>query len=269
MNIVTEIGEHVGTGVTNPIHAIIDNQKRVIIKDIENDETYIALFNELLGYEMCKHLEIRHPEFGVAHYKKDYTILKNDDLSERDFQENHLFTYTVYSNKIIPITSPKMVEDIPDYEIIKLLIFDIFISNTDRHQGNILIKMPGKSLSNPTLFPIDYTHILPGRCLWEDILRQDNYNVEDIIVEVLGVNFYQYLIENRKFDYEAIDIVGNELLRRFEVMNFSDVIDSIHPEILEKFNDYQISLLVTYLEYMRENYRVIIDALKKRIGRGE
>lgn len=50
-------------------------------------------------------------------------------------------------------------------EIVNLLLFDIFIYNKDRNLGNLLIEIPKK------LYPIDYTHILPGGCIWPDVLK--------------------------------------------------------------------------------------------------
>lgn len=268
MRIITEIGDYVGLGVTNPMHASIDGE-RVIIKNIENDETHVALFNELLGYEVARCVGLRHPEFGVAYYRENITKVNCNGITDENFRDDHLFTYTLFSNKIIQITSPRMTDDIPDKDILKLIIFDAFICNTDRNKGNILIKMPNRNSGSPLLFPIDYTHILPGRCLWQDILRQNDYNVTSIISEVFDSNFYQYLIEERRFDNSTIETVGNDIYENLKSIDFSETLESVHDDLSSMFDGKDIGLVISYLEYMRENFAILINEIKIRIGRGE
>lgn len=268
MRIITEISDYVGLGVTNPMHASIDGE-RVIIKSIENDETHVALFNESLGYEMAKCIGLRHPEFGVAFYRESITKVNRNNITVDSFADNHLFTYTLYSNKITPIVSPRMTDGISDEEILKLIIFDIFMSNTDRNKGNLLIKMPKKNNSGSVLFPIDYTHILPGRCLWQDILRQNNYNISSIISEVFESNFYQYLIEERKFDVSKIDTIGDGIYEKIEDIDFAEKIKCVHDDIRSRIDEPDLALVISYLEYMRNHFKVLVDEVKIRIGRGE
>lgn len=55
MEIISEITEDVGNGVTDPIRGYIDD-KKVVAKYIHNNEGFIALFNELLGYNLAEFL---------------------------------------------------------------------------------------------------------------------------------------------------------------------------------------------------------------------
>ena len=83
-----------------------------------------------------------------------------------------------------------------------MLLFDIFIYNKDRNLGNLLIEIPKK------LYPIDYTHILPGGCIWPDVLKNDDYSIEDIIKDMFSSGYYQYLLENRKIETSIIEDCG-------------------------------------------------------------
>ena len=73
MEIISEITEDVGNGVTDPIRGYIDDKKLLqstytITKDL------FALFNELLGYNLVR----RHPHFGYALFED--TAVKNGKI---------------------------------------------------------------------------------------------------------------------------------------------------------------------------------------------
>ncbi|MES3641586.1 HipA family kinase [Staphylococcus saprophyticus] len=141
MKIITEITSVVGNGATTPYYARIDSLT-VVVKSIKNNEGFYALFNESMGYYIAESLEFSHPDFGFAQYKYDFT--KNHISSEINFSDSEIFTYTVLENSVIPIDTPGMLNTIDNKDIIDLVIFDCFISNTDRNKGNLLIKMPKK-----------------------------------------------------------------------------------------------------------------------------
>ena len=48
---------------------------KVVAKYIHNNEGFIALFNELLGYNLVN-FGIRHPHFGYALFSKEDTAVK-------------------------------------------------------------------------------------------------------------------------------------------------------------------------------------------------
>ncbi|MEX6329413.1 hypothetical protein AB6F24_09135 [Staphylococcus haemolyticus] len=116
MEIISEITEDVGNGVTDPIRGYIDD-KKVVAKYIHNNEGFIALFNELLGYNLAEFFGIRHPHFGYALFSKEDTAVKNG----KDYVHSSLFTYTTWLEKSLTITSPSMTSFVQKSEIVNLL----------------------------------------------------------------------------------------------------------------------------------------------------
>lgn len=262
MNTFSEINGYVELGVTTPVYAVV-NQKHVVAKSIRNDDGYIALFNELLGYNLAKELGLRYPAFGYGFVDDAIT-----DKSNAPFECNHndLFTFTEHEIKVMQITSPKMVDKIPNSEILNVFIFDIFISNTDRNKGNILIVMPPKN-GIPKLFPIDYTHILPGRCLWRDILRQSIPNPSETVGRVYDHGYHQFLIENKSFTVEEVKKCADVIKVKIDTIDFTVLISRIPNELLKNLTSDDIDLLVNFLEKQKEVYDDLIDELIKIIVR--
>ncbi|MDK1673739.1 hypothetical protein QOK74_12925 [Staphylococcus saprophyticus] len=252
-----EITEYVDKGVTDPVRCYLSD-RRVVAKYIYNDEGFISLFNELLGYGMADYFGIRHPNYGIAIYDSSITIVKNNAT----YINKTYFTYTELIEKSLPITSPKMLNKVPEEEIINLLLFDTFIYNTDRNQGNILISMPVR------LYPIDYTHILPGKCVWNDELKNKEYSIDNILYDMFTYGYYQYLIENKTFTNELIDNCGKIFIDKVERLNEKDIINKIPKTIVSQISNEEYELLFEFFDYMKSNFSYAVEKLKKYIGEG-
>lgn len=255
MEVLQEISEYVGNGVTEPVRGYLSDC-RVIAKYIYNDEGFISLFNELLGYGMAEHFGIRHPDYGIAIYDSSTTIVKNGAT----YINKTYFTYTESIEKALPITSPKMLNKIPSEEIINLLLFDAFIYNTDRNQGNILISMPIK------LYPIDYTHILPGGCIWNNELKNKEYSIDYILHDIFTYGYYQYLIENKVFTNELIDNCGKIFIEKIKKLNEKEIIDNIPKAIRSQISKEEYELLFDFFDYMKNNFSYAVEKIKEYIG---
>lgn len=256
MEVLSEITEDVGNGVTDPVRGLIGD-KRIVAKYIENDEGFISLFNELLGYNLACYFGIRHPEFGCAVFDEKQTKVKND----KSYKNNSLFSYTVWLKKSLPITSPNMTLFVDESEITNLLLFDIFIYNTDRNLGNMLVELPSK------LFPIDYTHILPGRCIWTDILKNNDYSIKSIIEDMFSSGYYQYLIENRSIMSRTIEKSGAVFLEKIKLLKIDEIYGKIPRELIERLDKSHFELLETYFSYMTANFEDAIIMLKSKLGK--
>lgn len=266
MRALTEITSRVGTNFsTNPLYAKLDTTT-VVVKSINNPESFYALFNETLGYFLAGYLEIPVPEFGFAKFVEGET--KNRITDDVIFDNGEFFTFTKMENSIVQVDNPALVDTISDNDIIKLIIFDVFISNTDRNKGNLLLKMPKKG-KRASLFPIDYTHIFPGECLWFDILSKPLPSIDKIVEEVFTVGGHQKLIENRVFSNDVVEQTANEFKINLLNIDIDGIISSI-PEILrKKHNESDIQNLKSYLNRNREYLDDIIIEIKKYLVRWE
>ncbi|PCF78149.1 HipA family kinase [Staphylococcus delphini] len=256
MEVLTEISDYMHKGVTEPVRCYIGD-KRVIAKYVHNDEGFISLFNELLGYHLAIHFGVRSPKFGVAIF--DQTITKNK--VGKNYINKTLFTYTELIDKVLPISSPKMLNKIAEEEIINLLLFDIFIYNKDRNKGNIVVAMP------LCLYPIDYTHILPGGCIWPDEIKNREYTIDDIIHDMFTNGYYQYLIENKVFENDLITECGKIFIKKFESLNEQEIIDKLPQALTNQLSEDNYFLLFEYFEYMKQNFEFAIEKLKRYIGK--
>lgn len=262
MEIITELLGNVGNGVTNPFLAFIGD-KQVVAKSIKNDETFISLFNELCGYEIANQLNFYHPSYGIAYFKQGTTDVRNININ---FDDNEFFTYTEYIDKVLPIVATNMANSINNEQIIKLLLFDLFICNTDRNMGNILIQMPGKT-TEAKLVPIDYTHIFPGRCLWPDILRQGITSIEYLFDEVIHNGHYQYLIENKTFTNEEVNECYSKMKERIDQLDVDMIIKRIPDLLTEKLNENDINRLKGFIKSQKDNFEQYKELLIQRIVR--
>ncbi|PTG91843.1 phosphatidylinositol kinase [Staphylococcus chromogenes] len=263
MEKITEITSKVGNGATTPYYAMI-NSSAVVIKSIKNDEGFYALFNEATGYYIAESLEFPHPEFGFAEY--DGFLTKNHISSGVSFDHAELFTYTVLENAVLPIDAPGMLNTVENKNIIELIIFDCFISNTDRNKGNLLIKMPKKK-QKAELFPIDYTHIFPGECIWFDVLKKGNPSIKTMIEDVFNTGNYQLLIENKTFTSAEIKQVGSDFKNKLGNIDMDAIIDSIPFKIKSGHQEQDIKLLKKFVERNKNEFDDIIEEIIKHLVR--
>ncbi|MEK4562434.1 HipA family kinase [Staphylococcus sp. FSL K6-3157] len=263
MEKLTEITSMVGNGATTPYYARIGSLA-VVVKSINNNESFYALFNEAMGYYIAESLDFLHPDFGFAQYETNLT--KNHIPNDVSFYDKEVFTYTVLENSIIPIDTPGMLNTIDNKDIIELIIFDSFISNTDRNKGNILIKMPKKG-KRAKLFPLDYTHIFPGECIWFDVLKKGNPAIEEMIDGIFHTENYQLLIENKTFNSAEIWQVGFEFKNKLVNIDIDDIINSIPNEIKNGHEKQDIKLLKEFIERNKNEFDDIIEEIEKHLVR--
>ena len=228
MEIISEITEDVGNGVTDPIRGYIDD-KKVVAKYIHNNEGFIALFNELLGYNLAEFFGIRHPHFGYALFSKEDTAVKNG----KDYVHSSLFTYTTWLEKSLTITSPSMTSFVQKSEIVNLLLFDI----------------------------------LPGGCIWPDVLKNDDYSIEDIIKDMFSSGYYQYLLENRKIETSIIEDCGRTFVDKVNDVDIESIISKIPIYLKNNLSEENIQQLYKYFIYITENFDEAIKFIIEKIGK--
>ncbi|PNZ27108.1 phosphatidylinositol kinase [Staphylococcus rostri] len=261
---LTEITSFVGEYFsTDPLYGKIEN-KIVVVKHINNPQGHYALFNEYIGYALASKLGIPTPEYGFAIFKENKT--KNYLEPDYSIKNNDIFTYTKLENAVIQIDSPLYTATIDIEEIIKLIIFDIFIANYDRNKGNLLLKMPKKG-KKASLFPIDYTHIFPGQCIWVDVLRQPLPSIKEIVGEIFSYGGHQSLIENRIIDEKTIDEVARDFKKNLECIDISDTIEEIPSVLLNMYDNEDINNLKGYLFRNIHEFDYIIKEIKRYLVR--
>lgn len=210
-----------------------------------------------MGYNLANHFGIRHPKFGFAYFDSTVTKVHNN----KSYTDNTLFTYTHWIEKSFPITTSKMTKNIDENEIINLLLFDIYIYNTDRNHGNLLMVPPVK------LYPIDYTHILPGACLWRDVIKNNEYSLEKIIEDMLSSGFYQYLIEDRKFQKANIENCCKIFITKIGSLDLCEIINKIPKELTKSLSESDYLLLNSYFDYISTSFKEVANIIIQKIGK--
>lgn len=190
---VTEVFEKTDTGTTDPLIGIID-KKQVIIKISKNPYGPRVLINEFVCLEIAKLLELPIAEGGICSITKNTNI---DDLMYYELCLNDVEGLCFYSEKLDRVIefidlSPELANKVLNKnDIVRLILFDHFIHNKDRHDGNVLLCYAKNSNSNILFNIIDHSHVFNMMDGWAEV-RREEYNEYYILEENEDVyrNFY-------------------------------------------------------------------------------
>jgi hypothetical protein len=249
----------VGTGITEPLHGII-NKEHVIVKTYNNIESNRVLINEYVSYSMAKALDLPIPDGGICLIDKQTQIDKS-----LGFEEDK-FGLGFYSKRIDRVTnivnSPTLISRyiINKEDFKRIVLFDNLIFNKDRHKGNILIDIGKKG--NNKLYIIDHTHVFRIGSLWDKYQLQRMMNEEDYSsCEVMQSNEPIYNIF-----LESITVNKEDLL--YEAERFKLVLNGefLQNLIFEIPNDWNIDkderiMLLNYLIYRVNNIENICNVI--------
>lgn len=255
---------------TNPYIAEIAKQQYVI-KHIKNNESHISLFNELLGYKLAEKFGLKTPDFGHCYYKEDKTKI-NAGLRIDNLEDNDIFTYTKFINNAIPLMDTGTLNEFTDQEILRLIVFDCIVCNTDRNSNNILMQPIIKQKANNELFeliPIDYTHIFPDGVNWNiSLARKNKYRDYGDIEDIINYNYYDLLLMDRKFSKEMLCSEKYELASILSNLDLTTYIKEIPKDIVCRLDENDIQLLTDFFDYRKKHfteiYSKIISELERR-----
>ena len=224
---VSEVFEKTDSGATDPLVGTIDN-KQVIIKVSRNTYGPRVLVNEFVCLRIAQILELPIPRGGIGliNDSTDVEQLIDYEIALNDIEG--LCFYSEKSEKVVEFVdlSPQLVEKLSNKNyIIRVILFDHFIHNKDRHDGNILLSYSNSS--NLKFSIIDHSHVFNMGNDWAKII-QGSYNEYYILKENEEVysNFYESIDIN-------LEVLKDEA-RIFKERLNRDVIVSILDELPEE-----------------------------------
>lgn len=266
--VVQEIRNSVGNGSTDPHHAIIDGID-CVIKGIENPEGHIALVNEYFGYKIAEKCGLRVPKYGFSNIN-DFTKTKSE-YSET-FPQHSICFYTHTIKNVVLLRSIRQLQKSENRYILKILLLDIVICNTDRNLGNLLLRQrKNKPLE---IYPIDYTHAFKVEVHWDFGRQLQRFLPPDIELidneEMIEDSpILKMLIE--KCCMERQDII--ELIEEFKTIlngiNLNSIKEEIPSDLIARISDDGLNDFVNFIKYrintIDEYVEIIIDKIE--IGR--
>lgn len=256
---VNTILNRVGTGITDPLDGIIDD-KRVIIKTINNDEGNKVLINELVCYNIAKALNLPIPDGGICIIDDSTKLEQNITLSSERYGVGF------YSNRLDKVTnitnSPLLIKNyiINKEDFLKIILFDNLVYNKDRHKGNMLMDI-GKQQGNK-IHIIDHSHVFNIGSLWDRyqlarMMNENDYNSSEVMD--YNKNIYDLLIQAIDFSYEAL----NQEVQNFKMLLNEQFLQNIINTIPEEWecDEIEKNMLLNYIIYRLKNIENISNVI--------
>lgn len=218
---VEELFEIKDIGVTMPVLCRLNSGITVVAKYMQNPFGEQVLINELIGSCIADMFNINIPEYGICNLSKNVII--NTNFNE-DIDENNAGPcfFTVYHGNTVPI-SKRLISNLEDGEVEKLVLFDHIISNHDRHWGNLIIT----SSKHGELFVIDHSHIfgsdirISSDSIWREMQEEvilsnsilaDNKELYDLLFRYVGFDDKQLIKQSVEFKKSFSNAVMEKVL---------------------------------------------------------
>lgn len=123
-----------------------ENGKRYVAKSNKADHPFV-LANEFVTHQLAQIVGLNVPTGGLRDVRGDTKF----------FSE-----YLEGSRRLVELGKDDLKSKLTRWEdLLKILCFDIWVMNHDRHFGNLLVKKNGKAHD---LYLIDHDHTLLGKC---------------------------------------------------------------------------------------------------------
>lgn len=202
---VNNVIKFIGTGITIPHLVTCSDKKVYVVKFPGNPETERVLVNEYVCYRLAKLLILPIIDASVAYVDKDVFSKFQVDGRVKP-KEGYAFA-SLYVKTANNLNTPELLTLAKNkVDAIKILIFDLLVANTDRHQGNLFYDHKYKKI-----LIFDHTHVFSLEAVWDgvqlkryigekftlDNLNQYNYN-NLIHVNNLGVNYREEIFDFKK-----------------------------------------------------------------------
>ncbi|NHN28990.1 HipA family kinase [Paenibacillus agricola] len=154
--------QHTGSipiGYSKPQLTLLSDGLTYAVKFKNNPSGTRVLVNEYVAARVAQLLSLPVPSFQIVHISDDF-IKNNPALADHDFTSGHQFASlyiegcTFFSADLlrtdgISITNPEVLPG--------MIVFDFWLSNTDRKEKNVLVKADGNG--GHYIYMIDH-----GRC---------------------------------------------------------------------------------------------------------
>lgn len=200
----------IDTGVTEPLEGIINN-RRAIIKTLNNIEGNKILINEFICEILARKLELPIPS-GDMCVIDESTKFENDFTIDKERYGLGHFTYRI-DNVTQLVDSPILIQKyiINKEDFLKIILFDNLIYNIDRHKGNILMSAGNKNGENK-IYIIDHSHVFKLGPMWDKYQLKRMIEDRDYMSQqVMEFNENTYKILASGIDFSTrYDVLLNE-----------------------------------------------------------
>lgn len=151
---VSQIFDLIEVGVTFPIRCRLDDGGLAIVKYQRNPVGTAALINEFVGNSIAQIIGLTIPEFGICNLSEE-VIADTNQCEDIGPENSGIAFYSEFIGNSAPVTS-NLLKRADNQETEKLLLFDQFIKNDDRHNGNLIAEITSKR----KIYFIDCSHFL-------------------------------------------------------------------------------------------------------------
>ena len=234
------------------IFSFIFNDNKYYFKKVKSVK---QSYNELIGYELAKDFGIDAIEYDLAsfhghigfiskdfsnsnyHFLEEYLVNYYGDYKGR----NNLYDISIMFMNILP--DDKMNTLLDDFR--RLLMFDIIIANSDRHDRNIIIDS-----SNMRIGPVFDNEMLCNEdCYFSFSLTGRDDNTISSFLSVLSS-------DELDFFEKKVNIISRDnlekIFKRIEDKIGTQIVEYIKNSLLEKYDSYY-NYLLKVLKYIRGN----------------
>lgn len=250
-------------GCTKPLNCKLETGEIAVVKTFNNLQSNIVLVNEIISYEIALLLGLPVPDSGICLIDDETNGIEILD----DITQKGKGFYSKRINKATILNSNKMVDLIENKkDILKLIIFDHLVYNSDRNAGNIILKFQKQNL---LLNVIDHTHVFNKQCLWNKYeLIRCREEKDFLDTKILTNNSYLYNMFFQKIPIKLEDLL--EISAKYkELINkniLKEIIDKIPKEWELKKEDSEE--LIEYLLYRLNNLDEMCSIIMKFRGGG-
>lgn len=219
-----------------------------VVKTLNNLQSNIVLVNELVSYKIALLLGLPVPESGICLIDENtegIEKLESNDKLGKGFYSKRIDNATVVnSSKMIDLVENKK-------DIIKVIVFDHLIYNSDRNQGNIIISFKKKKV---LLNVIDHTHVFNKECLWnKQELERCKIENDFLDYRILKENSFLYTMF-----FERVTITLEELL-------------TVSKEYKELINEQKLKAILKNIpkewELIEEDANALVEYLLYRLDK--
>lgn len=260
MKSITEVLTAIPLGVTNPFFCRVDGVAHVA-KWENCDEMHYPLVNEYIGYEVCKRLGVDLPSHDFVTISPEAVIQNKTDLA---LCAGDLFFVSKQIRKATKFNSGAQLATVDKTKLIEMMFIDVILCNTDRNEGNILLKkLPNQPVQ---FFAIDYSHAFYLGCLWsgQQFKRLiDSPTCLKDLDQYFHHEGYQIIFSSFSFTEEEIRAVANRMKGLADQINLNEIFLSLPEKLHTLCDDVDLMLFQSFVSMrLREIESITEDILQ-------
>ena len=251
------------------IYSFEYDNKKYYLKEFKN---MLYIYNEMIGYELGKYFELDMVPSDLVNID-DYIGYLSVDYMKKGYyylEDLLIYFYNTFVDKnnlkdvsfmFLCLFGEEVSKRITD-ELIKLMMFDIIIANSDRHDRNIIINMNDYKLgpvadnemmlSDMAIYDNYYAFSVnnDGKCRLDEFLSMldgDQLNYSKLKLELLnstnGLDEFLNILDDEQLQYfkEKLELINNkniiDIIDKVQSKLEAPMIGNIKNNIISKFED--------------------------------